>query len=128
MGNQDKSVLVSEDGGLTWSHPGGCADTGGADVCAVTSLFGGYLGQIEAVSSSTAFLYGGRSSIRVTTDGGASWSPSELYSTLVSRVIFFSTSLGIAFGDTPSDNNGPTVWHTDDGGTTWTPVIPTVQK
>jgi hypothetical protein len=125
LGNQTKSIVVSGNKGVTWSHPGTCTHSI-FDWCATGGIFAGYLGQVEAVSATTAFIFGSRSSIRVTTDGGKTWTDAGSYSTLVSSVIFFSPYVGVASGLSPHEH--PNIWHTDDGGASWTLLTPVIQQ
>jgi photosystem II stability/assembly factor-like uncharacterized protein len=88
----------------------------------------GYLGQIAAVSAGTAFLVGDRSSLLVTTDGGAHW---RAVRPLIgdtgggtSGVIFVNPRDGFVLGDDLRDNERPTIWRTFDGGAHWSRVFP----
>jgi photosystem II stability/assembly factor-like uncharacterized protein len=124
-GFQAKSAARSTDGGRTWAvHPtclpGGCQH--------VTPLDDGYLGQIDAVSASTVFLVGERSSLLVTTDGGAHW---RVVRPLIGDtgggtfgVVFVSPRDGFVLGDDLRNNERPTIWRTSDGGAHWSRVIP----
>jgi photosystem II stability/assembly factor-like uncharacterized protein len=124
-GFQAKSAARSTDGGRTWAVrptclPGGCQH--------VTPLDNGYLGQIDAVSASTVFLVGARSSLLVTTDGGAHW---RVVRPLIGDtsggtfgVIFVSPLDGFVLGDDLRNNERPTIWRTSDGGAHWSRVTP----
>jgi hypothetical protein len=123
LGNQMKAVVASTDGGASWYHPRGCNPTPGLGTGCVTGFGGGYVGGIVAVSSTTVFIYGERLGIAKIVGGGGT----TRYSTTLRDVIFFSPSFGVALGLTP-DNSGPAVWHTDNGGSSWTLVAPVIQK
>jgi photosystem II stability/assembly factor-like uncharacterized protein len=125
-GNQVKSVLRSVDEGRTWATMLGCGNTAaGLPSCADNPLSAGYLGEIDAVSDSTVFLVGDRSSLMVSRDAGASWTPVEPLigddSGGTSQVVFFDAADGVVLGEGP---DAPTLWTTADGGTTWTSVVP----
>jgi hypothetical protein len=127
LGFQLKSIVESTDGGATWYHPRGCNPTPGLPTLprgwCVTAFGMGYLEGIVAVSSTTAFVYGVRLGIvKVVGSGSAA-----RYSTTASNVTFFDPSVGVAVGSAP-ENAGTDVWHTDDGGSTWTLVTPVIQK
>ncbi len=127
LGNEMKSVVASTDGGATWYHPRGCSHAPALGTVTrgwcVTGFDGGYLGGIVAVSSTTVFIFGERLGIaKIIGSGGAA-----MYSTSLGDVIFFSPSVGVALGLSP-DNSGPDMWHTDDGGSSWTLVTPFIQK
>jgi photosystem II stability/assembly factor-like uncharacterized protein len=131
-GNQLKSVLRSSDGGATWTVAFPCDSTGASIPanCAATVLSGGYLGGIDAVSSTTVFLVGGRSSLLVTRDGGATWKvvapPIGDTSDGTSTVTFFDPSNGIVLGYDGMHDDVSTIWSTADGGLTWCSVVPFV--
>ena len=84
----------------------------------------GYLGQIAAVSAGTVFLVGDRSSLLVSTDGGASWRAVRPLIGDTSggtfQVIFVSRRDGFVLGD----NDVPAIWRTLDGGARWSRVYP----
>jgi photosystem II stability/assembly factor-like uncharacterized protein len=92
--------------------------------CTAGSQFSGYLGEIDAVSSSTVYLVGERSSLMVSRDGGITWTvvPPSLGGDAggTFEVIFFSSSAGIVLGDNDLDNERPTLWSTTDSGAHWT--------
>lgn len=127
LGNQMKSVVASTDGGASWYHPRGCNPTAGSGTVSrnwcVTGFDGGYVGGIVAVSSTTAFIYGDRLGVAKVVGSG----PAARYSTSMTDVLFFSPFVGVALGLSP-DNEGPDVWHTYDGGSSWTLVRPAIQK
>lgn len=104
---QDGTVLTSRDGGVTWSTRG-------------TDRFGGEGGgKLEAVSTTTAFELSFHGGLLKTADGGAAWQPTGAvgYVTSPFALDFLSPSLGVVLGNT-------TLWHTDDGGASWTEVKP----
>lgn len=125
LGNQMKSVVASTDGGARWYHPRGCNPTSQLarplPGWCVTGFGGGYVGGIVAVSSTTVFLFGARLGIaKIVGRGGTSE-----YSTSLGDVTFFSASVGVALGLTP-DNSGADVWHTENGGRSWTLLTPPI--
>jgi photosystem II stability/assembly factor-like uncharacterized protein len=92
------------------------------------SQFSGYLGEIDAVSSSTVYLVGGRSALEVSRDGGIRWSavPPGMGSTAggTTQVIFFSPKKGVVLGDGDQENERSTLWSTSDGGAHWRTRVP----
>jgi photosystem II stability/assembly factor-like uncharacterized protein len=126
-GFQAKSAARSTDGGGSWTVHTPCP------VSHMTCRRGmpldfGYLGQIAAVSTGTAFLAGDRSSLLVTTDGGGHW---RTVRPLIgdtgggtSQVIFVSHRDGFVLGDDSRNNEVPTIWRTTDGGRRWSSVVP----
>jgi photosystem II stability/assembly factor-like uncharacterized protein len=129
-GQQLKSVVRSFDGGSTWTTEFSCPvpGAGSAAGCESATLMEGYLGSIDAVSGETVFLVGGRSSLLVTHDGGASWQPtaSPIGSTAggTQQVIFFTPSAGVVVGDDDNNNERLSIWHTANGGETWMAIVP----
>lgn len=126
LGNQMKAVVASTDGGANWYHPKGCNPTPRLAQSfrgwCVTGFGGGYVGGIVAVSSTTVFIYGDRLGIaKVVGSGGA-----PEYSTSVGDVIFFGPSVGVALGLSPEESTA--VWHTYNGGRSWTLVTPVIKK
>lgn len=89
---------------------------------------GGYLGEIDATSSSTVFLCGRRSSLLVSRDDGARWAPVRPLIGDTSGgsgpVIFFSQHDGVAMANNPRHNDEPAIWSTADGGVSWRTVVP----
>ena len=124
-GYQPKSVFVSPDGGAHWQARFSCPQLGASSSCASAPLNNGYLGLAEYVSPTTAFVGGGRSSLLVSNDAGASWQPvpgvaangGDTYTGA------FFGQLGYVFGDQGSVAQGY-IWTTTDSGVTWstTPV------
>jgi photosystem II stability/assembly factor-like uncharacterized protein len=129
-GSQEKSALRSTDGGVTWtvesSRPMPGAGSAPGTTC--DTLAFGYLGGIDAVSADTVFLYGGRSSLLVSRDGGALWLAVQPLigdtSGGTQQAIFFNASDGIVLGEGGDTNEGVTLWKTSDGGMQWTAVAP----
>ncbi|HVB01124.1 MAG TPA: hypothetical protein VNE42_07670 [Acidimicrobiales bacterium] len=115
-GSQTKSVLESTNGGRTWT------------LKTDSNINNGYLGAIDLVSSSEAFLAGGRSSLLVTHDAGTRWRVVQplIGSTAggTSQVIFFDASHGLVLGNNDNDNENLTLWSTTDGGQHWTVELP----
>jgi photosystem II stability/assembly factor-like uncharacterized protein len=127
-GYQQKTSLRSTDGGQSWSTEFFCppAPTGAdATACDSDPLSFGYLGSVDAVSATTAFMVGGRASLTETADGGATW---HVIKPLIGstadgtfNVVFFNADAGLVFGN---DDTAPAIWHTSDGGVSWTKVLP----
>ena len=88
----------------------------------------GYLGQLAAVSASTGFLVGGRSSLLVTTDGGSRWRAVRPFigdtSGGTSQVIFVNRRDEFVLGDDSWNGEAPTIWRTTDGGIRWSGMVP----
>jgi hypothetical protein len=101
-------VLTSADGGATWSTR-------------ASEVFGGKLGKLDAVSSATAFELGFHGQLIKTVNGGSSWLPTGGVALVTSpyALEFFGATDGVALG-------GTVLWHTGDGGASWTQVLPTV--
>jgi hypothetical protein len=124
-GNQLKETLRSTNEGRSWQIRSMCHfSTTNVLRCTPGSQFSGYLGEINAVSRSTVYLVGGRSSLEVSRDGGIRWTvvPPGLGSSAggTVRVIFFSPSAGIVLGNGDLENERPTLWTTKDSGAHWT--------
>jgi photosystem II stability/assembly factor-like uncharacterized protein len=88
--------------------------------CTRAALTYGYLGSIAAISSTTAFTIGDRGSLLVTHDAGRTWR----YDGAVNdgaggpaQVTFLSAKQGLVMLA-----NSTTIWHTSNGGRTWTAV------
>ena len=127
MGFQAKSAARSVDGGRSWAVHAPCPPA--HLICRRAGpLDFGYLAQIAAISSGTAFLVGDRSSLLVTTDGGSHWRtvlpPLGDTSGGTSQVIFVNRRDGFALGDDFRNGERPTIWRTTDGGRRWSGMVP----
>jgi photosystem II stability/assembly factor-like uncharacterized protein len=123
-GNQEKSVLSSSNEGATWTVTSSCSGSG----CNKDPLTPGYVGGIDAASADTVYLYGERSSLRVSHDGGAQW---QTVHPLIGddaggseQAVFFNPSDGIVLAESSRNGGAPTLWTTRDGGTSWKTVVP----
>ena len=129
-GSQGKSALRSSNGGVTWTVQSSCliGSPATAPGTSCETLTSGYLGGIDAVSPDTMFLYGWRSSLLVSHDGGALWQavqPLTVYTRAgFEQAIFFNASDGVVLGEGGDTNEAVTLWSTNDGGTKWTSVLP----
>ncbi len=129
-GSQEKSALRSSNGGVSWTVQSSCPIASPASApgtsCDIFSF--GYLGGIDAVSADTVFLYGNRSSLLVSHDGGALWQAVEPTiggdAAGTQQAIFFNDSDGIVLGQGGDTGEVVTLWSTNDGGTQWTSVLP----
>jgi photosystem II stability/assembly factor-like uncharacterized protein len=123
-GLQMKAVLSSTDRGTTWTVDSTCS----ASNCTTNPLSAGYLGGIDAVSAGTVYLYGGRSSLLVSHDGGAQWQAVEPLigdtSGGTQQAIFFNDSDGVVLGENGNNGDQSTLWSTRDGGTSWNAMVP----
>ena len=123
-GLQPKSVLSSSDGGSTWKVDSTCSGSN----CTTNPLTAGYLGGIDAASASTVYLYGDRSSLLVSHDGGAQWQKVKPLigdtSGGTQQAIFFNDSNGVVLGENGNNRDRSTLWSTQDGGTSWRSVVP----
>ena len=125
LGNQPKETLRSTNEGRSWQVRSLChVSSTGVEHCTPGSQFSGYLSEIDAVSRSTVYLVGDRSSLEVSRDGGIRWTavPPGLGSDAggTFQVLFFSPFAGIVLGDGDLENERPTLWSTTDGGAHWT--------
>lgn len=128
-GNQLKSVLRSLDGGREWVQGSSCPPVVTSTTypaCAVNELTPGYLTDIGALSGTTAFMAGGRSSVSVTHDGGKTWMPTN--PPIGNDADGGSGGL---FFVNPQDGwvllnplGAGAVWRTTDGGVSWRQVWP----
>lgn len=126
-GNQLESVARSLDGGRTWVQ-GPCAvelpvETF-VDCLRSHQMLGGYLGDLVALSTTTAFIDGGRSFLQVSHDGGQTWSttvPVIGDGDLAVRGLYFAGQQAgwVVYG---FENPDATLWRTTDGGRSWTEV------
>lgn len=124
-GNQLKETLRSTNEGRSWMVRSMCHfSSTDAMRCTAGSQFSGYLGEIDAVSKSTVYLVGERSSLMVSRNGGITWKivPPSLGGDAggTFQVIFSSSSAGVVLGDNDLDNERPTLWSTTDSGAHWT--------
>jgi photosystem II stability/assembly factor-like uncharacterized protein len=131
-GFEPKSVLRSVDGGLHWALGVHCAlGPTRAPGCS-SYINGGYLAGVVAVSASTVFVFGVRSSLLVSRDGGTSWAP---VSPLIGDtggfsgpLLLFSAKDAIVLGTNPRTNEDVSLWATSDGGSRWTAVVPHIAQ
>jgi hypothetical protein len=70
--NEAKAVYVSADDGISWSLRSSAPFGGGAGSKGTLPAYG-YVGPIDAVSPSRAYMALGRLGIVVSTDGGGTW-------------------------------------------------------
>ena len=126
-GYQGKAVALSSDGGRTWATQANCLYVPPRVPPGCEALDFGYLGQVDAVSSTRAFLAGGRLPLLVTDDGGRRW-----VTTVpvlgdsgggTRQVVFFDPAHGFVLGDDPNNDEVPTLWVTADGGRQWSSVV-----
>ena len=116
-GQQEKELTRSFDGGVSWtavqclfsSNLAGCPS-------------GGYLGDLAATSSTTAFVDGGRNDVFASRDGGTTWSETNPVigdmDSGTAGVFFANVEDGwVISGATATANEG--LWETTDGGSTW---------
>ena len=124
MGAKMKETVRSVDGGRHWSVQSTCHLNHVSGVnCTPGVPLGGYLGEIDAVSSSRVYLVGDRSSLTETRNGGVTWSPVQPLlgdtSDGTLMVNFFSPSEGVVLGFDGRNNDVSTLWTTTDGGERW---------
>lgn len=127
-GFEPKSVLRSTDGGQNWAVEVACNLVPKPSPGCSSSVNNGYLAGIAATSTSSVFLYGERSSLLVSRDGGAEWGPVR---PLIGDTggdsgpaVFFDRHEGSALGSDPRNNEAQTIWATSDGGVHWNAVVP----
>lgn len=116
-GSQPKSVIVSADGGVTWSSVGPCTTAILRGECTNSPLILGYLGTLVSTAPTVLHLTGHRSPIYTTTDGGETWrraggTPGS------TDLTFFNEEDGVVLSETFAR----TLSRTDDGGATWSRV------
>ena len=124
-GSEPKSMSVSLDEGRTWSVRRSCV--GSSSQC--PSLLG-YLGNVAATSSTTAFVVGDRSPLLITRDGGNSWEALQTVGDvngMPAQVIFFGAANGVVLGRENTASSPIAIWHTADGGLRWTEFTPTIK-
>ena len=122
-GNYVKGVFVSSDGGVSWSER---AYTGLTTVGSIN--FYGPAGALAVTASRTA-MYGGSGSVGVwrSTNAGTTWRPVLSGYCFgggdrVSQLWFANPVDGWAVADANGDPTCPSLFHTTDGGTSWTPL------
>jgi len=128
-GSQLKSAVRSTDGGRTWQVEFACLPMPGNQSCENAPLNFGYLGGIDAVSGTTEFLYGARSSLLVSRNAGATWQvvqpPIGDTGDGSFGAIFFNPSDGIVLAaDDTSNGANLLLFSTTDGGLHWTKRVP----
>jgi len=112
-GEQPKSIARSLDDGRSWMTSGPVCECGAT---AVGAPIGGYLGGLAAVSSTTVFFVGPRSSLTFSRDAMATWGTEPGFSgdaAGTSQVMFINTKDGWALDDAFG------LWTTTDGGMRW---------
>jgi photosystem II stability/assembly factor-like uncharacterized protein len=120
-GEQEKSFARSLDGGRTWLAGASPCLIGTIPTCHHGMPLRGYLGGLAALSPTTAFYVGGRSSLTYTHDGGRSWHVEPDFSgdpSGTSEVTFVNATDGWALDE--GFGGHPVLWRTRDGGTQWT--------
>lgn len=125
-GFQPKSMSVSSDEGVNWSVESQCADRL-APQCTSSPLSYGYLGSVSATSPSTVFVTGVRSPLVATHDGGASWNADQSIGDVngsPAQVVFFDATNGIVLGRENTGTSPVVIWHTADGGGSWSELTP----
>ena len=128
-GFQSKVVARSFDGGRTWitETEADCLQPPSPQVPpACRTLDSGYLGGVDAVSATRAFMVGDRLPLLVTNDGGETWTATAPGGSGggSAHVIFFDADHGLVLGDDPNNDEIPTLWTTSDGGQHWSSVMP----
>lgn len=131
-GFQPKSVLRSADGGLDWVVEVDCVLVPKPSPGCSSDVNGGYLAGITAVSSSTVFLFGGRSSLLVSRDAGAEWGLVHPFigdsGGSSGPVLSFNRNEAVALGSNPRSDEAPTIWATFDGGVRWKALVPHIAQ
>jgi hypothetical protein len=124
--SQLKSSAVSTNAGRSWTVHVPCP----RPACWDGPLDQGYLGQVDAVTSHTAFVIGGRSALLVTRDGGVSWQSQTRIGNGAGdpeQVTFLDDENGLVIAQPSTGTDATLIWHTSNAGKTWTPVIPTTR-
>jgi photosystem II stability/assembly factor-like uncharacterized protein len=116
-GSQPKSVVVSTNGGVTWSSVGPCTTAILKGECTANSLILGYLGTLVSTAPTVVYLTGPRSPLYMSTNGGETWTrvggtPGN------TALTFFNEEDGLVLSDTLPR----TLSRTDDGGASWSKV------
>ena len=126
-GNQVKTYARSLDDGRTWLQ-GSCplvATSSTWPSCLTANAFtSGYLGDIAAISATTALIDGSRNIVQITNDGGKTWAPVESKiggdANGSTGLFFANKDDGWAISETYGAG-GP-LWRTTDGGEKWNQV------
>ncbi len=123
-GSEGKTTTLSANDGRSWTKPVGCIF---GKSCPDMVLLGGYTSDIAAISAKTIYLIGARGPLLVSSDAGQRWREVKsigAFNNGVAQVVFFGKSDGVVFGD--NFNTGAIeIWHTSDGGASWSkPVVP----
>lgn len=124
-GSQPKSMAVCSDGGSSWSVKSQCS----ASQCTSSPLLSGYLGSVAATSSSAVFVTGVRAPLVITHDGGASWDADPSMGDVdgsPAQVFFFDATHGVVLGRQNTATSPVAIWHTADGGASWSMLTPTI--
>ena len=104
-----QAVLITADGGATWSHT------------VVTISGGGYLNAVTTYDATHALAVGVNGTILRSGDDGASWATVHTDATYdLYDVRFADASTAYAVGTAPAAGPPGTVLRTDNGGATWT--------
>jgi hypothetical protein len=123
-GLQLKAVALSRRAGEPWRVTARSC-VAGAEHCRGRLSVGGYIGDLYALSSSTAFYAGDRSSLAGTFDGGRSWRVwpqvgSDAAGSL--QVTFINAQDGWALAQGVGPGVASSLWRTRDGGRSWSRV------
>ena len=126
-GSQLKAVVRSVDGGRNWlqSRCSVSVTSPTLPPCLTTNgLTSGYLGALVAVSSTTAFIAGGRNFVESTHDGGETWALTKPVigdgDRTTGGLFFANTQDGWAISGV--DNPTSVLSSTTDGGISWSQV------
>lgn len=128
-GSQLKSAAFSTNGGQTWTLRAGCTNLN-LRRCNANPLTYGYLGEIDAVSATTAYVIGPRAPLVVTHDGGVSWQAQKQIGEdaggTEAQVIFLDPDHAFVLGRANTATAPIVIWRTANGGRSWTAVTPNV--